>query len=128
MASTVRAKRVADRIRAEVSDLLQKEVADPRLRLVTVTDVSVDRELAYANVYVSSVGDENRPKEVLKALERARGFLRREVASRMQLRSMPQLRFHWDPTPDRGEKMARLIDEVMAQSGEAPKDKTGDGE
>lgn len=128
MASTLRAKRVADRIRAEVSDLLQREISDPRLALVTVTDVSVDRELAYATVFVSSVGDEARQKEILQALDGARGFLRREVASRMHLRSMPQLRFRWDPTPERGEKLARLIDDVISEDRQRKKDDTGDAQ
>ena len=127
MATNVRRQRVADRIRAELSELLQRDVADPRLELVTITDVTVDRELAQANIFVSSAitagaatVDERR-RDVLAALHGASGYLRREVGHRVRLRNMPQLAFHWDPTPDRGEHMAQLLDALStAGAGEAP--------
>jgi ribosome-binding factor A len=118
MATSVRRQRVADRIRAEVSELLRREMADPRLELVTVTDVTVDRELAFANIFVSSAvtgaaaSAEDRRREVLAALEGAAGFLRREIGSRVRLRNTPQLVFHWDPTPERGEHLAQLLDSL----------------
>ncbi|MBM4425144.1 MAG: 30S ribosome-binding factor RbfA [Chloroflexi bacterium] len=110
MANPLRQKRVADRIRAEISELLSREMADPRLKLVTVTDVSIDRELAYANVWVCRADGDSAEKDVMAALERAKGFLRREIAARMQLRHAPQLVFHWDRAPDHAEKMANILD------------------
>ncbi len=112
MANPVRQKRVADRIRAELSDLLTRELSDPRLKMVTITDVSVDRELAYANVWVCRADGDAAEPEVLKALEGAKGFLRREVAARIQLRHALQLIFHWDRAPDHAERMAHLLDEL----------------
>lgn len=112
MANQVRQKRVADRIRAEVSELLAREMADPRLKLVTVTDVGVDRELAYANIWVCRPDGDGAEKEVITALEGAKGFLRREIALRVQLRSAPQLVFHWDHAPDHAEHMAHILDEL----------------
>lgn len=112
MANPLRQKRVADRIRAEIGDLLTREMADPRLKLVTVTDVSVDRELAYANVWVCRADGDSAEKEVMTALEGAKGFLRREVAARVQLRHAPQLVFRWDRAPDHAERISQILDEI----------------
>lgn len=96
----------------ELSELLQREVVDPRLTLITVTDVKVDRELSVANVWVSALEGEQRRKEVLRALKGAAGFLRRELAQRIDLRTMPELKFRWDPTPERSDRLAQLFDEL----------------
>jgi ribosome-binding factor A len=110
MTSQARAKRVGDRIREELADLIHREVADPRLRLVTVTDVDVDRELAFATIYVVATGSDERSDEVLTALEGAKGFLRSELAHRIDLRNFPQLRFRWDYTEARGARIDELLD------------------
>jgi len=82
---------------------------DPRLNGLNITQVRVDRELAYANVYVCVLEGESRSKEVLAALEHAQGFLRSELARRVELRTSPRLRFHWDPTLERAEKIETLL-------------------
>ena len=110
MANQVRQKRVADRIRAELSDLLLRELSDPRLKLVTVTDVNVDRELEYANIWVCRPDGNAAEDDVLKAFEGAKKIIRREIASRVQLRHAPQLVFHWDHAPDHAEKIAHILD------------------
>jgi ribosome-binding factor A len=110
MTSQARAKRVGDRIREELADLIHREVADPRLHLVTVTSVDVDRDLAFATIYVVATGSDERSDEVLTALEGAKGFLRSELAHRIHLRSFPQLRFQWDYTQTRGARIDELID------------------
>jgi ribosome-binding factor A len=117
MVSRARATRIGDRIREELAILLQREVADPRLSMVTVTAVEVDRELAYATIYVTATGDENRSKEVLKALMGAEGFLRRELAVRIQLRNFPKLRFRWDASHERGARIDELL-EMLDLGGE----------
>jgi ribosome-binding factor A len=114
MASPTRQKRVADRLQEEISALLQREIKDPRLTLVTVTRVNIDRELAYASVFVSAVADETRRKEILRVLEGARGFIRREIGQRVRLRQTPHIVFHWDPGPDNVEQVGRLLDELRA--------------
>jgi ribosome-binding factor A len=121
MANQVRQKRVADRIRAEISELIAREMADPRLKLVTVTDVGVDRELAYANVWVCRADGDSAEKEVMAALEGAKGFLRREIATRVQLRNAPQLVFHWDHAPDHAEKISHILDELKEGNKETGK-------
>lgn len=121
MTSTLRQKRVADRLQVEISELFQREMNDPRLELVTVTRVIIDRELEYANVFVSTVGDEARQAEVLAILKGAHGFIRREVGRRVKLRRTPQIIFHWDPSPEKGEQVEQLLDQLRAQS-QAPAD------
>jgi ribosome-binding factor A len=112
MAQPIRQRRVADRIRAEISGLLVREMADPRLKLVTVTTVEIDRELAYASVWVCRPDGDAAEAEVIAALEHASGFLRREIAARVQLRSAPQLIFHWDHAPDSAEHLSRILDDL----------------
>lgn len=112
MPSGIRLKRIADRIREELSEMLLREIADPRLKLIYVTDVEVDRELAYADVYVSAVEGQARAAEVLAGLESASGFIRRTLAERIELRVFPRLRFHWDPTPEHADRIERLLAEL----------------
>lgn len=113
MPSPARAERLAERIHTELSDILLRESADPRFRLLTITGVRVDREFALASVFVSAVDcDDDRRAQILLGLEGARGFLRSTLAGRIPLRTFPQLRFHWDFTPDRAEHIEHLIDSL----------------
>ncbi len=112
MPTPVRQKRVAERIRLEIAELLQRELKDPRLALVTVTRVTVDRELAHADVYVSNLGDAADHAVMMAALESAAGFIRREVGRRVRLRLTPNLVFHWDPGMENVEQVARLLDQL----------------
>ena len=89
--------------------MLIREINDPRLHQIFITDAKVDRELAYADIYVSAVEGAVRSKEILQGLESASGFLRRELASRIELRTFPRLRFHWDPTPENADHIERLL-------------------
>lgn len=89
--------------------MLIHEIADPRLMGISITDVQVDRELAYAKIYVSALEGSERAREIIDGLEHAQGYIRRELASRIDLRTFPRLRFHWDPTYERADKIERLI-------------------
>ena len=109
MPSKLRLKRISDRIRQELSELLIREVNDPRLAGITITDVKIDRELAYADIFASAVEGHQRSDEVLQGLHSASGFLRRSLADRVELRVFPRLRFHWDPTPERADHIERLL-------------------
>jgi ribosome-binding factor A len=109
MPSKVRIQRIADRIRQELSEILIREISDPRLRQIFITDVRVDRELAYADVYVSAVEGVARSIEILQGLKHASGFLRHELTASVELRTFPQLRFHWDPTPENADHIERLM-------------------
>jgi len=109
MPSKIRLKRISDRIRDDLATLLVTEVQDPRLIGITVTDVKVDRELAYADIYVSAVEGHERSKEILDGLHSAASFLRRALAARVDLRVIPLLRFHWDPTPERADHIEKIL-------------------
>lgn len=109
MPSGIRIKRIEDRIQQELSELLIREIQDPRLHQIFVTDIRVDRELTVADVYVSAVEGASRSAEVLAGLESASGFLRRVLSSRVELRSFPRLRFHWDPTPENADHIEKLL-------------------
>lgn len=115
MVSKTRTQRIADRIREELSEMLIQEVSDPRLEGISVTDVKVDRELAFADVFVSALEGASRSKDILNGMEHASGYLRHELSQRIELRTMPRLRFHWDPTFERAEKIERLIASLHAE-------------
>jgi ribosome-binding factor A len=120
MVSKARAKRIAERIQQELSTLLLMDLSDPRFRGVTVTDVELDRELAYATVYVSVYDDPEREAEVMPALEGAKGYIRKALAEEIQLRTFPQLRFRWDDTLQRGARIEELLEELAQERGEEP--------
>lgn len=120
MVSKMRAQRIADRIREELSEMLIHEISDPRLAGISVTDVIVDRELAFANVYVSALEGSERSADVLAGLEHASGYLRRSLAQSIDTRTFPKLRFHWDPTFERAEKIERLIASLHEQENAEP--------
>src|SRR5512138_2205166 len=109
MPSGIRLQRIADRIRQELSEMLIHEISDPRLKQIYVTEVKVDRELAYADVYVSAVEGVSRSRDVLAGLESASGFIRRNLAARVELRTFPRLRFHWDMTPENADHVEKLL-------------------
>lgn len=115
MPSGVRLQRIADRIRQELAEMLVREINDPRLELIYVTDVKVDKELAYADVFVSAVEGRERSKEVLSGLESASGFIRRTLANRVDLRVFPRLRFHWDPTPENADHVEKVLAELRKE-------------
>jgi ribosome-binding factor A len=109
MPNKVRLERIADRLRQELSEMLLRDINDPRLHQIFITDAKVDRELAYADIYVSAVEGAARSKEILEGLESASGFLRRALSARIELRAFPRLRFHWDPTPENADHIERLL-------------------
>jgi ribosome-binding factor A len=116
--SKIRQERTAEEIRIILSDLLRRDAGDPRLMDLTVTRVLIDRELQHANVYVNALGDESRQKDVMKALDKAGGYFRYELAQRMSLRTVPELHFHWDPTLAYAEE----VDQILAGLDIPPED------
>lgn len=125
MPSKVRLTRIADRIREDLSEMLIRDVQDPRLSGISITDVKVDRELTFADIYVSAVEGSERSKEVLEGLQSASGFLRSQLAARVDLRAFPRLRFHWDPTPERADHIERIL-ASLRQEPSAPQEKPSD--
>jgi ribosome-binding factor A len=109
-----RIERVNSLIRQEISELLQRQVKDPRLGdFIAVTEVATSADLKYAKVFVSQFGSEReRQQKVLSGLASASGFFRRELAKRLKLRYVPELQFLWDNSIEQGDRISQLIDKV----------------
>ena len=130
---SARTQRVADQIRREIAVLIQMELNDPRIGMVSVTAVKVSRDLSYAKIYVTVLNsladsgavnsstlsapgqlDKLEIEENLKALNKASGYLRSLLAKRLTLRSVPKLRFHYDGSVERGRHLSEFIDHALA--------------
>jgi len=138
---TARAQRIADQIQREIAVLIQLEVSDPRVGMVSVTGVDVSNDLAYAKIYItvlnSLAGDEqinadtlSEPgvldqleiEENLKALKKASGFLRTLLSKRLRLRVVPKLQFYYDSSIEQGQRLSDLIDDALAADRELQDD------
>ena len=110
-----RTDRIADQMQRDLAELLRSSIKDPRVGMVTVNQVEVSKDLGYANVYVTLLTmddlDANSPevKETIKVLNGAAGFLRSELSRMIKLRTIPQLRFHFDASVKRGRELDQLI-------------------
>jgi len=109
-----RASRVADQIQRDLSGLIRQEVKDPRVGLVTITAVEVNRDLSHAKIYVSSLAEAAGVEQSVEALQRAAGFLRSQLSRTLNLRSVPQLQFLYDASVERGVRLSHLIDVAVA--------------
>jgi ribosome-binding factor A len=111
-----RVPRLNSLFRQEISELLRRQVKDPRLgNFISVTEVSISADLKHAQVFVSYIGTEEERRETLQAFSSASGFFRRELAKRLKLRHIPELSFQWDDSIERGDHLLRLIDEISAE-------------
>ena len=109
-----RTRRVSEQLKRELALLIQEEVKDPRVRMVTVNAVEVSRDLAHARVYVTSLVDHQERDKLIEGLNKAAGFLRRELGRRISLRTTPQLHFTYDESIDSGARMSALINEAVS--------------
>ena len=98
--------------------MLVRDISDPRLLGISITDVRVDRELAFAEIYFSALEGSSRAREILDGLEHAKGYLRHELAVRIDLRTFPRLRFHWDPTFEKADSIEKLLASIQAEKTE----------
>ena len=113
MAQGHRPDRVADQIRQELSELLSRgAVHDPGIGFITLTRVKVSPDLQLARVYYTSLGDPTARRETEKALERATPFFRRQVGSRLQLRRVPELEFHFDESVAHQDRVEQILREL----------------
>lgn len=114
-----RTERVAELLRMELSSAILTRVKDPRLGFVTVTRVEMSNDLQYAKVFYSVLGDKTKRQESVTALERARGFLQRDVAQALNLRYTPHLQFHLDESSDHVMEIEGLIKKIQNNSPES---------
>lgn len=123
MTSFKRADRVADLIKVEVADLLLKQVRDPRIGAITITGAKVTDDLRTARIFFVELGQDACSDAVKAGLEKAKGFLRRELGRRLQLRHVPDLLFTYDASFAYGNRIERLLSEIHAEEEtNAPED------
>ncbi|MEC1179309.1 30S ribosome-binding factor RbfA [Metasolibacillus meyeri] len=106
---SLRSNRVAEQMKKELGEIIGRKIKDPRVGFVTVTDVAVTGDLQQATVYISSLGNEREREETLKALEKASGFIRSEIGSRIRLRRTPEILFEFDSSVEYGNKIDALL-------------------
>ncbi len=115
-----RTERVNEVLREEISELLRTDLRDPRIGgMVTVTHVDVSPDLRHAIAYVSVLGTDEERASTLKALEHARPFVRRELSSRLSLRTTPDVQFASDTSMERAQEMTDLMRKTAEERGEA---------
>jgi ribosome-binding factor A len=116
-----RKHRIAEQVQRELSEIIRLELKDPRVGMITITDVEVTRDYAYARVYFTQLGDASKAEETVIALRHAAGFLRSQLAHRLALRTVPQLEFRYDQSVERGMRLSQLIETAVAQDTERDK-------
>lgn len=118
-----RSRRVADQIQRHLAELIQMELGDPRVGMVTITAVDVSHEFEHAHVYFTVLGktldDQKQVEETTEVLNHAAGFLRRELARRLKLRTTPDLVFVYDTSLEKGNRLTDLIDSVSDKSADS---------
>ncbi|TRX74110.1 30S ribosome-binding factor RbfA [Pseudomonas mangiferae] len=113
-----RTQRIGDQMQRELSQLIQREIKDPRLGLITITAVDVSRDLSHAKVYITVMGRDDDREHIaqnLDILQDAAGFLRMQLGKSMKLRSVPNLHFHYDASIRRGAELSALIERAVAE-------------
>lgn len=106
---SLRSNRVAEQMKKELGDILNRKLKDPRLGFITITDVEVTGDLQQATVFISILGNEKEREDTLLALEKAHGFIRSEIGNRMRLRKVPELLFEMDSSLEYGNRIDELL-------------------
>ena len=110
--SSGRPRKLADLIQRELSELISREMRDPRVGMLTITSVDVSPDLSHAKVFFTLLEKEKLP-ETLEGLRRSAGFLRSQLARRIKMYTTPELRFEYDESVERGDHLSRLIDHAL---------------
>ncbi|WP_067730018.1 30S ribosome-binding factor RbfA [Oceanobacillus damuensis] len=108
----LRANRVAEQMKKELSDILTRKIKDPRVGFVTVTDVEVTGDLQQAKVFISVLGDEKKKQDTLMGLAKAKGFIRSEIGNRIRLRKTPELTFEFDEAFEYGNRIESILKDL----------------
>ena len=111
-----RKDRVSEQIRREIAELVRSEVKDPRVGMVSITDVEVTPDYAHAKVFFSTLAGSETVDAVLEGLQKASGFLRRELGKRIRIHTTPQLHFVFDQSLERGADLSKLIQKAVSIS------------
>jgi len=117
MTRFARSERVGRHIRNTLADILRRDVKDPRLKLVTITDVDVSPDLRLAKIYFATSGDAEKIKRVQNGFDRARPFIKKRLGQELRLRYMPEIRFYYDDSLDYGARMEALFRSIGEKDG-----------
>ncbi len=117
---TRRAERLQEFLKAELSQIIQQQLSDPRIGFVSITDVEVSEDLRHARVFVSVLGGDEAKEQTMSGLRSAAGFIRGEVARRMQTRYTPEIAFKLDQSIEQGTRVVTLIRDVTEGTHEEP--------
>ncbi|WP_137938394.1 30S ribosome-binding factor RbfA [Chitinivorax sp. B] len=109
-----RSDRVGQQIQRELPDIIRFDLKDPRIGMLTITDVEVTRDYSHAKVFFTVLGDAEQQARTLETLEHAAGFLRNELGKRIKMRTMPLLHFKYDVSVERGMQLSSLIDQAVS--------------
>jgi ribosome-binding factor A len=114
-----RVNRVGEQMKKELGDIIGRKIKDPRIGFVTVTDVEVTGDLQQAKVFISVLGDDVQKENTLKALAKAKGFIRTEIGQRIRLRKTPEIIFEFDQSIDYGNRIETLLHQVQNEGKES---------
>ena len=120
MAQGSRPERVGDQIRKELSELVARDLQDPGIGFVTITQVKMTPDLQTARVYYTIIGDAKARKDTARALGRASAFLRRQIARRVKLKNVPELAFFYDESIERQDRIEKILLDIQAERAENP--------
>lgn len=110
-----RKRRVAEQLQRELAMLIQQEIQDPRVGMITVSAAEVSKDFAHAKVFITALDEEHGHQETIDALQHAAGFLQHELGKRLKLRTIPRLKFVYDESIERGSSLSALIDSAVKQ-------------
>ena len=110
-----RSRRIAEQIQRDLSDIIRVELKDPRVGMITLTDVEMTPDNAHAKVFFTVLGQQSRIDEAAEGLQHAAGYLRSQLAQRIKIRVVPQLHFEYDASVERGIRLSQLIDAAVAE-------------
>jgi ribosome-binding factor A len=117
MASFYRVNRMRELFMRETTDIIRR-LKDPRIRFVTVIDTELSRDLSFAKIFVNVMGDDEEQKQVFEALKNSEGFIRRQLAQRIPLRYIPEIRLEYDYTAERAARIETLLSEIHVRDGD----------
>lgn len=125
--SSQRPERVQEALRQEISRIVQNEVKDPRLGFLTITRVELTRDLRYARVFFSTLGESKEKHLALKGLNHAKGYIKGLIADRIKLRFMPEIEFKIDESFEHAKKIYDLLDKLKKESEDAKRNRGDQG-
>ena len=108
----MRAERVGEQMKQEIMDIVNNKVKDPRIGFLTITEVQLTNDLSIATIYLTALGNDKQIDDTFKGLEKAKGFIKSEIGSRMRLRIVPDLKFEYDESIDYGNKIEKMIQDL----------------